>query len=145
MFCLLLPKIHGLDRERILQEVQFKAVRSSGAGGQHVNKVSTKVELAFDLMGSNALSDAEKERLLLKLRNRLTKENWLLLQCDESRSQHKNRELVAKRFLEVLTNALKVPKKRRSTRPSKSSVEKRLQAKKRAAQKKANRGKPNLD
>jgi len=134
-----------VDKAKIIQELQFKAVRSSGAGGQHVNKVSTKIELAFDLDNSKALSYLEKEHLLLKLSNRLTKENVFLLQCDESRSQHKNKELAIKRFLDVIDSALKVPKKRKATKPSKASVERRLQSKKKAAQKKANRGKPSLD
>jgi ribosome-associated protein len=134
-----------MDIVLITQELQFKAVRSSGAGGQHVNKVSTKIELTFDVSGSNALSDSEKERLLSKLENRLTKENVLLMQCDESRSQHKNKELVIKRFLETLKNALRVPKKRKKTKPSRSSVEKRLKSKKKSSEKKANRTKPNLD
>ncbi|WP_430682185.1 alternative ribosome rescue aminoacyl-tRNA hydrolase ArfB [Maribacter halichondriae] len=105
-----------MDKERVLQELQFKAVRSSGAGGQHVNKVSTKIELSFNLENSNALTEQERARLLLKLGNRLTKENVLLLQCDESRSQHKNKELVIKRLFEILENALKIPKK--EERPS---------------------------
>jgi len=134
-----------MDIALITQELQFKAVRSSGAGGQHVNKVSTKIELTFDVSGSNALSDSEKVRLLSKLENRLTKENVLLMQCDESRSQHKNKELVIKRFLETLKNALRVPKKRKKTKPSRSSVEKRLKSKKKSSEKKANRTKPNLD
>jgi len=134
-----------MDKTKIIQELKFKAVKSSGAGGQHVNKVSTKIELLFELNISNALSEKEKERILLKLGHRLTKENMFLLQCDESRSQHKNKELAIKRFLDVIENALKVPKKRKATKPSKASVERRLQSKKKAAQKKANRTKPNLD
>ena len=134
-----------MDKEKIIQELQFKAVRSSGAGGQHVNKVSTKIELSFEVNTSNALSEKEKERILLKLGSRLTKENVLLLQCDESRSQHKNKELAIKRFLEVIENALVIPKKRKKTKPSKASVERRLQSKKKAALKKVNRSKPNLD
>ena len=134
-----------MDQGLILQELQFKAVRSSGAGGQHVNKVSTKIELSFDIPSSNALTDFEKERLYGKLENRLTKTHILLLQCDESRSQHKNKELVIKRFLEILENELKVPKKRRKTKPSRASVEKRLRAKKKSAEKKANRSKPGLN
>lgn len=134
-----------MNKTDILRELKFKAVRSSGAGGQHVNKVSTKIELSFDVKTSNALSNREKERLLLKLGHRLTKENMLLLQCDESRSQHKNKDLAIKRFLEVIENALKVPKKRRKTKPSRSSIEKRLKSKKKAAQKKVNRGKPEMD
>ena len=134
-----------MDKVLIVQELQFKAVRSSGAGGQHVNKVSTKIELSFDVSNSNALSDREKERVLLKLNYRLTKENLLLLQCDESRSQHKNKELAIKRFLELIESALKVPKKRKKTKPSKAAIEKRLKAKKKSSEKKANRAKPNLD
>ena len=134
-----------MNKTDILRELQFKAVRSSGAGGQHVNKVSTKIELVFDLEASTALSDLEKERIASKLSSRLTKENVLLLQCDESRSQHKNKALVIKRFLETIENALKVPKKRRKTKPSRSSIEKRLKSKKKSAQKKANRSKPDLD
>lgn len=134
-----------MDKTLIVQELQFKAVRSGGAGGQHVNKVSTKIELVFDVYSSNALTDVEKERIATKLAGRLTKENMLLLQCDESRSQHKNKELVIKRFLELLENALKVPKKRRPTKPSKSAIEKRLKSKKVAAQKKVNRTKLDLD
>ncbi|MGF1559696.1 MAG: alternative ribosome rescue aminoacyl-tRNA hydrolase ArfB [Flavobacteriaceae bacterium] len=134
-----------MEKSLLIQELQFKAVRSGGAGGQHVNKVSSKIELVFDLPASNALSEVEKEMIITKLASRLTKENMLLLQCDESRSQHKNKELVIKRFLELLENALKIPKKRRQTKPSKSAIEKRLKSKKEAAQKKVNRSKLNLD
>lgn len=129
----------------LLKELQFKAVRSSGAGGQHVNKVSTKIELLFDVQQSLGLSELEKERVFLKLGHRISKERLLLLQCDESRSQHKNKTLVVKRFLEIIEHALKIPKKRKKTKPSKAAVEKRLRAKKKSAQKKANRTKPNLD
>ncbi|MFK7811388.1 MAG: alternative ribosome rescue aminoacyl-tRNA hydrolase ArfB [Maribacter sp.] len=134
-----------MNTAKIIQELKFKGVKSSGAGGQHVNKVSTKIELSFEVNSSNALSGKEKERILLKLSHRLTKENVLLLQCDESRSQHKNKALAIKRFLDVIENALKVPKKRKKTKPSKASVERRLRSKKRAAQKKVNRSRPEFD
>jgi len=134
-----------MDKSKIVQELQFKAVRSSGAGGQHVNKVSTKIELSFNLSKSTALREKEKERLLLKLSNRLTKEKVLLMQCDASRSQHKNKELAIKRFLDLISNALIVPKKRKATKPSRAAIEKRLKSKKKAAQKKVNRAKPNID
>ncbi|MCG2459305.1 aminoacyl-tRNA hydrolase [Flavobacteriaceae bacterium F89] len=134
-----------MDKEQLLQELRFKAVRSSGAGGQHVNKVSTKIELACDIFNSQALSDVEKERIYLKLENRLTKENVLLLQCDESRSQHKNKELAKQRLIELLKRALVVPKKRRKTKPTRSAIEKRLRSKLKKAQKKANRGRPNIE
>tara|TARA_R110000796_G_scaffold183498_2_gene299966 strand:+ start:34383 stop:34787 length:405 start_codon:yes stop_codon:yes gene_type:complete len=134
-----------LDKEIIIKELQFKAVRSSGAGGQHVNKVSSKMELLFDVSNSESLTDFEKEKIILKLGTRLTKENILLLQCDESRSQHKNKDLVIKRFLLLIESALKVPKKRKQTKPSKSAIEKRLKSKKKAAEKKVNRNKPSWD
>lgn len=134
-----------MSPEILTKELRFKAVRSSGAGGQHVNKVSSKVELAFDVVQSQGLSSKEKERLLFKLENRLTKDHILILQCDEARSQHQNKKLVTQRFFELLKKALHVPKKRKPTKPSKSSVEKRLKSKKLCSAKKANRRKPNLE
>ncbi|MFK5974745.1 MAG: alternative ribosome rescue aminoacyl-tRNA hydrolase ArfB [Flavobacteriaceae bacterium] len=134
-----------MDRETLKQELKFKAVRSSGAGGQHVNKVSSKIELSFDVENSNGISDTEKERIYKKLHTRLTKENILLLQSDTHRSQHRNKETVIRRFLKIIENALKVPKKRRKTKPSKNAIEKRLKSKKKIGLKKVNRGKPELD
>jgi len=134
-----------MDKDQIVRELKFKAVRSSGAGGQHVNKVSTKVELVFDVQGSAGLSADEKDRVARKLAKKLTKEGMLLLQGDDTRSQHKNKELVIKRFLKILKEALKVPKKRKKTKPSKSAIEKRLKSKRISSQKKANRGKPDLE
>jgi ribosome-associated protein len=131
-----------LNPERIIHELNFKAVRSSGAGGQHVNKVSSKIELIFDLQNSSELTDDEKILLTKNLQSKLTKENVLLLQCDESRSQHKNKEIVIERFLELIKNGLKVPKKRKATKPTKSSVEKRIEKKKNIALKKVLRQKP---
>ncbi|WP_158974866.1 alternative ribosome rescue aminoacyl-tRNA hydrolase ArfB [Cellulophaga sp. L1A9] len=132
-----------MNKELIIQELQFKAVRSSGAGGQHVNKVATKIELFFDIAKSSCLNPIEKDKIYLKLKNKINKEKVLQLQCDESRSQHKNKALVIKRFLLILENTLKEPKKRKRTKPSRSSIEKRLHSKKKAAQKKANRNKNN--
>lgn len=134
-----------MNKEGIIHELKFKAVRSSGAGGQNVNKVSTKVELSFDLEQSTCLSEIEKNRLRKKLAHKLTKEKELILQCEETRSQHKNKELVIKKFLKTLETNLRVPKSRIKTKPTRSAIEKRLKSKKRAAQKKANRGKPELD
>jgi len=134
-----------MDKSGLIQELKFKAIRSGGAGGQHVNKVSSKVELTFDVLGSKALSEIEKERITNKLSSRLTKENVLILQADEYRSQHRNKELVIKRFLDLLANSLKIEKRRKKTRPTKSSIEKRIRRKKKDALKKANRRRPNLD
>jgi ribosome-associated protein len=128
-----------MDPEQLLKELKFKAVRSSGAGGQHVNKVASKVELIFDLINSNGFTDEETTLLLKNLKTRLTKEQILLLQCSESRSQHKNKEIVIERFFEIITNGLKVPKKRKSTKPSKASIQKRLEQKKLQAIKKTSR------
>ncbi|WP_372793412.1 alternative ribosome rescue aminoacyl-tRNA hydrolase ArfB [Lutibacter sp.] len=131
-----------MNPEIILKELKFKAVRSSGAGGQHVNKVSSKIELIFDVQNSGGFTDEEKELLFKNLSSKLTKEKNLLLTCDESRSQHKNKEIVKARFLQVITNGLKVPKKRKPTNPTKSSIKKRLEKKKKQAFKKAFRKRP---
>lgn len=133
------------DEEAILQELTFKAIRSSGSGGQHVNKVSSKVELIFNLPESLVFNEEQKQRLLNKLQNRLSKEGVLILQCGESRSQHKNKSIVIKRFLELIKDALKVPKKRRPTRVPKSVIKKRLKSKRKQSEKKANRQKPDID
>lgn len=131
-----------MNKEQILTELQFKAIRSSGPGGQHANKVSSKVELSFHIEASAGLTERQKKRVLLKLGNKLSKEGLLILQCDESRSQHKNKELVIKRFLKLIEKSLVVPKARKKSRPTRSSIEKRLKGKKIASLKKLNRGKP---
>ena len=131
--------------EAILHELTFKAIRSSGSGGQHVNKVSSKVELTFNLSESLLFDDDQKERLLSKLQHRLTKEDVLILQCGESRSQHKNKEIIIKRFLVLIKDALKVPKKRKPTKVPKSVIKKRLKSKRKQSEKKVNRQKPDLD
>ncbi|WP_036150592.1 alternative ribosome rescue aminoacyl-tRNA hydrolase ArfB [Maribacter forsetii] len=131
-----------MNKEQILTELQFKAIRSSGPGGQHANKVSSKVELTFHIGASAGLTERQKKRVLLKLGNKLSKEGLLILQCDESRSQHKNKELVIKRFLKLIEKSLVVPKARKKSRPTRSSIEKRLKGKKIASLKKLNRGKP---
>lgn len=109
-----------------------------------MNKVSSKVELTFNISESEGLSDREKDRIFLKLQSRLTNDGTLVLQCDEARSQHRNKDLVVKRFFDILKNALVVPKKRKPTKPTKSSKEKRLKSKKITAEKKAARKKPDL-
>lgn len=131
-----------MDENQLIREVSYKAVRSSGAGGQNVNKVSSKVELHFSIPESRALSEEEKERILKKLQSRLTNSNELILQSDESRSQHKNKELVTRRFLEMVKEALVKPKPRKKTKPSKAAKLKRLREKKIKAEKKKNRKDP---
>ncbi len=131
-----------MDTEKIISELSFKAVRSSGAGGQNVNKVSTKVVLTFDLSNSQSLSDDEKARLQDKLSTKLTVENILILNCDEDRSQLKNKELVIKRFLEIIKKGLHIPKPRKATKIPKAVIEKRLRDKSSTADIKLNRKKP---
>ncbi len=134
-----------MNAHELIKELKFKAIRSSGAGGQHVNKVSSKIELTFDVTNSKELSENQKEVLLKKLSTRLTKENVLILFSDETRSQHRNKEIAIKRFLELITQGLKRPKVRRVTKPSRNSVLRKVENKKRQAVKKSLRKKPRLD
>lgn len=129
----------------LISELTFKAIRSSGSGGQHVNKVSSKIELSFNLIDSGVLSDYQKDMLKKKLSNRLNKQGILILQCDETRSQHKNKELVIKRFLDLIDQGLKEPKKRKPTKTPKQAIEKRLDKKSQQAKKKALRKKPPIE
>ena len=134
-----------MDTEKLIKELNFKATRSGGAGGQHVNKVSSKIELFFDVENSAQFSEEEKNLLLKNLATRLTKENVLILTCDESRSQHKNKELAIQRFLAIITQGLIIPKKRKPTKPSKASVKRRAEARKKISVKKVLRKKPGLE
>ena len=134
-----------MNATQVIKELKFKAVRSSGSGGQHVNKVSSKIELTFDLENSNSLSEFEKEVLKTKLSSRLTKEKILILFCEETRSQHRNKGIAIKRFLELIKTLLIRPKKRRPSKPSLSSIKKKTEHKKRTSIKKALRKKPRLD
>lgn len=133
-----------METIKLLSELSYKAVRSSGAGGQNVNKVSSKVVLTFDFSKTEAFSEEELALLQLKLANRISSENLLILNCDEDRSQRKNKEIVTKRFLELIEKSLIVPKKRKPTRIPRSVIEKRIKAKKATGQIKQNRRKPEL-
>ena len=133
-----------METEKIISELSFKAVRSSGAGGQNVNKVSSKVVLTFNLNASQALNEEEKALIASKLATKLTSENLLILNCDEDRSQLKNKAIVTKRFLDLIEKGLKVPKKRKATQVPKSVVEKRLKDKSTLSEIKESRKKPKL-
>ncbi len=128
----------------IVSELHFKAVRSSGPGGQNVNKVSSKVVLTFDLTNSHALNKEEKVLIATKLATKLTSENILILNCDEDRSQLKNKTIVTKRFLILIEKALLVPKKRKATKVPRSVIEKRIKAKRNLSEIKQNRRNPNF-
>jgi ribosome-associated protein len=134
-----------VEKEKIISELNFKAVRSSGAGGQNVNKVSSKVVLTFDLKNSQSLTEEEKLLLETKLSSRLTTDLVLILNCDEDRSQIKNKEIVIKRFLEIVKNGLIVPKERKPTKIPKSVIRKRIKDKKNVSEVKKNRRKPDLN
>lgn len=131
-----------MDKDKIISELQFKAVRSSGAGGQNVNKVASKVVLQFDLKNSASFSAEEKELLLVKLENKLTKDGVLILNCDEDRSQLRNKEIVIKRFFLIVEGALKVQKQRKATKIPRSVIEKRLKEKRSQSDIKQSRKKP---
>lgn len=133
-----------MDQEKIISELNFKAVRSSGAGGQNVNKVSSKVVLSFDLWNSKALSEDEKMLLEQNLEPRLTNDKILILNCDEDRSQLKNKEIVVKRFLQIINQNLLIPKERKATKVPKSVIKKRIQNKRNLSEKKQNRRKPDF-
>ena len=111
-------------------ELNITFARSSGAGGQNVNKTSTKVIIHWSVGKSAVLTDEEKVRVREKLANRINNEDELVLMSEEERSQLQNRESAIARLQELVTEALHVPKKRRPTRPSKSSKLKRLEGKK---------------
>lgn len=126
----------------ITHELQFKTSRSSGPGGQHVNKVSSKVSLFFNVHESLGLSDEEKSKIQKKLQSNLTNEGVIILHCETSRSQHKNKELVIEKLQTLLKKALLKEKKRIQTKRTKASVYKRLESKKKQASKKEHRRKP---
>ncbi|MBE2201500.1 MAG: aminoacyl-tRNA hydrolase [Anaerolinea sp.] len=122
-----------------LAELQFRFSTSSGPGGQHVNRSATRVTLLFNVQLSPSLPEAARARLLQKLAARLDKDGVLHIDVQDSRSQLQNRETAVLRFRTILANALKVPKKRRPTQPSRTAVEKRLQTKKQHGRKKQER------
>ena len=133
-----------MDKEKIITELTYKAVRSSGAGGQNVNKVSSKVVLSFNLLNTLSLSEEEIQQAQKKLKSKLTLDGILILNCDEDRSQLKNKTIVTKRFLEIIEKSLIIPKPRKATKIPRSVIEKRLKAKATTAEIKLNRKKPKL-
>ncbi len=129
----------------VLTELKFKAVRSSGPGGQHVNKTATKIEVSLGITDSLAFSKEEKEILLRKLKTKISSEGILQLSCGETRSQHRNKGIVIDRLIELLAESLKKRKPRKKTKPSRRAIEKRISTKKNKALKKLNRKPPKID
>ena len=125
--------------EAFLPEITFQTSRSSGPGGQNVNKVESRVELRWHLMESQVLTDAQKALILEKLANQLTADGLLIITAQDDRSQYRNKEVVLVRFHELLLKSLHRPKPRKATKPNRRAVRKRLEGKKIQGEKKANR------
>jgi ribosome-associated protein len=126
-------------------ELTYRATRSGGPGGQHVNTSSTRIELTWNIAESPALTDEQRARLMTKLANRIDARGVLRMVSSGSRSQYKNRETVTTRFAEVVAGALRKPRPRRRTRPPASARESRIREKKQRSDRKRMRGPPATD
>ncbi len=130
-----------MDTKLLHPELKFRTSRSSGSGGQHVNKVESRVELLFDIPNSHLLNEAQKSRLQERLRSRITKEGILVIARQGHRSQQRNREATMAAFDELISRALRRGKARKGHRPRVAKPEVRLKKKKLQAEKKAQRAK----
>ncbi len=137
-------KLTEEHKKLIEKEFVFTASRSSGPGGQNVNKVNTRIELSFNVEDSKYFSDIEKNRMLIKLKNKINSEGTLLLTAQNARSQLENKRIVIEKFYELIERALSVNRKRIKTLPTKASRLKRLESKKIQALKKQSRKPPQL-
>jgi len=134
----------NLTKSELQKEITYKTSRSGGKGGQNVNKVSSKVELLFNVDGSALFTEEEKLLLNDKLQNRLNKDGLIQVICDEERSQYLNKEKAIERLILLLARALQKPKVRKPTKVSKAAKAARLDDKKKQSSKKENR-KVNFD
>jgi len=135
-------KLTEAQKKLVETEIVFSATRSSGPGGQNVNKVSSRVELRFSVLNSTVFSDDEKARISLKLKNRINSEGELILTSQTGRSQLDNKEKAIEKFFELMEKALTIQKKRIKTSPSITSSLKRMESKKITALKKQLRKPP---
>ena len=132
----------AVSERNFYPEFRFQTSRSSGPGGQHVNKTESRVELFFNIDASTLLADEEKERLLRKLKKRINADGELIIASESTRSQTRNKEDCIKKFYELIEKALAVEKKRVPTRPTLAARKKRLEAKRLQSEKKQYRKKP---
>jgi ribosome-associated protein len=130
--------------ETLYPELKFHASRSSGAGGQHVNKVNTRVELRFDILASSILAAEEKDLLMQKLASRVTREGVLIVVSEKTRSQMRNKQNCLERFDDLIIKAFTPDAPRVATKPGFHVKRKRLEMKKQLSEKKQNRRKPDL-
>lgn len=130
-----------IDLDSLLPFVQFQTSRSGGAGGQHVNKVETKVTLWFDLAAATVFSEDEKALIRKRLSSRLQTDGFLQIGCQKTRSQLRNKEITLQRLVELLSDTLRTEKPRKATKPSRTAVQKRLDAKRQQALRKIDRRK----
>ncbi|MRT92721.1 alternative ribosome rescue aminoacyl-tRNA hydrolase ArfB [Ancylomarina sp. 16SWW S1-10-2] len=133
------------DRNTFFREFKFQTSRSSGPGGQHVNKVSSRVELRFNVRDSQILSDDDKTKLSAKLITRINNEGVLSIVVQADRSQLKNKQAAIEKFFDLLTQVFTPIKKRRPTKPTRGARERRLQTKRLGSEKKSRRRNPNLE
>lgn len=131
-------------RNQLINEFKFTSSRSGGPGGQHVNKVNSRIELHFDLEESDVFTPAEKRIIKHKLANRINTDGEIFLASGEKRSQWQNKERVIQRFFELVELALTPRKKRIKTKPTKASRIKRIEGKKQLSEKKKRRKRPDL-
>jgi ribosome-associated protein len=134
-----------LNQKDIYNECVFKAVRSSGSGGQHVNKVSTKIEVYFNIETSLVLTEEQKEKISTKLSHKLSKHFELIVTSQDTRSQFKNKQIAFNKLLDLLNNALTKVKLRKRTHLPKAAKMKRLKLKRFKSDIKKSRQKPGLD
>lgn len=120
-------------------ELSYKTSRSCGSGGQNVNKVETSVTVLWKVEDSAVFTESEKERILVKLKNKINAEGILQTTVSESRTQLQNKKIAIEKIQELVNKSLIVPKKRIATKPSRAKVEKRLESKKKLSEKKENR------
>jgi ribosome-associated protein len=132
-----------LDAAVLGNEIVFTSSRSSGPGGQNVNKVNSKVTLQFDVRGSSILTQEEKDIITQKLDSRLTRDGILLLTAQDKRSQLQNKESVVEKFDKLLVKTFEKRKKRKPTKPTKGAIQKRIKTKKQLSEKKKWRGRVN--